>query len=220
MVDIVHVEVDTWAAILCITGVCSILLIPLWKDIWIFFALWVLGDYVVLAFCYWFLQHNRNIRNMIMDPNAAAAIKDLENGGTISEAAAEFSCETTDVKSGLHEQKTGSSSGSSSNSARKFATKKSKSTQGDGIAIKKKNSTLEDGVLSLNYVGDVGNYTGPNHLPHWARKEDVQTKKRGLLTRFLFGAAPNKFHRLFIFQENGHYSHVYICRLLLVYQVR
>ena len=55
-------------------------------------------------------------------------------------------------------------------------------------------------------------------LPGWATKDYPPLAKRAGLRAWLFGKAPNKQHRLFIFEERGHDSHVFACRLLLLLQ--
>ena len=57
-------------------------------------------------------------------------------------------------------------------------------------------------------------------LPGWACAVDarIEEAERHHVRRLFCGHAPNKQHRLFLFEEKGHESHVFACRLLLLLQ--
>mmetsp|Transcript_56518 Transcript_56518/g.128157 ORF Transcript_56518/g.128157 Transcript_56518/m.128157 type:complete len:755 (+) Transcript_56518:129-2393(+) len=229
LTEIVHVEANTWITVVCLAGTWSLLLIPLWEHTFWFCLLWVVCSYGTLLFCAWALNHVRGIELDLIDPKAAAALKVLARGGTISEAAHEFQSETTarpaSPETGLKQK--------SPTVPPEWEKKSSfeplqERVGGASMMVdhETRNIIFPDQEQEAEKMDeetdagaeDVGGYISPGHLPAWAIKPDVPTEKRGPLMRFLFGRAPNKFHRLFVFQENGHDSHIYICRLLLVFQ--
>ena len=64
-------------------------------------------------------------------------------------------------------------------------------------------------------------------LPGWtkfrtpldrAKGQGLPPQRRGALAKALLGPAPNRAHMVFVFQENGHSSHLFVCRLLLLLQ--
>lgn len=73
--------------------------------------------------------------------------------------------------------------------------------------------------IARNRKGEGTPLTGD--LPGWASTIDTRLAESGNrhpVQRHLCGHAPNKQHRLFLFEEKGHESHVFACRLLLLLQ--
>ncbi|KAH8047009.1 Ca2-binding protein [Aureococcus anophagefferens] len=82
----------------------------------------------------------------------------------------------------------------------------------------------DDGTGRIVCAKDISS-TGTEHtpmlseeLPGWAAAPHPGFEKRSKLAGHVFGHAPNKQHKLFLFEERGHESHIFACRLLLLLQ--
>ena len=201
----VDVSWSTWAFLMVLALVWCSFVAAFYDDILIFTKLWIGSDYLLLFGLYRFYKHTIWIQEHIICATSASAARDWKSAWSAA------------VAIGEHPLTVACDANSESPHHASFSSKR-----GDRSDPGTPSRTLSNPLISADDLeeGDAPANDHGEHLPLWARLPPrvVLTKPRPRLLQLVLGIAPNKQHMLFYFQANGHASHVFLCRLLLLIQ--
>ena len=199
LTEMVDVSWSTWAFLLFLAAVWCSFIAGFYDEVLIFSKLWIGSEYLLLLGLFRFYKHTLWIQQALVCPTSASAARDWKAAWSAAVATGEHPLTVACDSSG-------------GASPRSFSNRK-RGNSGGALS-----RPLMAGDATSG--GGGGGAGGVDQLPMWACRPPkvVLTKPRPKILQMLLGKAPNKQHMLFTFQENGHASHVFACRLILLIQ--